>query len=473
MTDPEPKPSAKTPWVLIVGGVAALSATGVVWHLADRYWQPPEEQRWANGDISLVAGSNFQTMEGYRLTDAAGASIGDEQQGWEDPNVAVYSAPASIPPPAPVIPQQPPSPAPAQAIEASAKDAGSVAAAWRQLSTTLSGNERGIEHPDPYRADRVLVANVTKGLNAMPGDRLLWTRVIVQPINFTFAGYTVASTETKTIKVAGIENGNNSKLSLGFGLGALLPGIGKDANAPSIESSNKATADISEQYQSLGVDIRPQFLRIIRESATGGDVVGNTMIGLSMLTNPNSISTTGSNPASRATIDDRDRTAFVVDATHLTDGVQYLGDDKANITLHSQEVLPHCPLIADVWMMYEVKKLVTGGYHHLEGLQNVKLIQDGEIKQKVEIVPADDIAPAVWSIRRQKENGAGHALDLRANMPGDASRRVVSTDYTTMSELAHWLKANSPEKSLSGITFDYSQGDSLVPFKNVTNDCQN
>jgi hypothetical protein len=358
----------------------------------------------------------------------------------------------------------------AHAIDFIAKDAVKADAAWQQLSKTLSGPEGSVEHRDPYRADRVLVATVARGLAAMPGDRLLWTRVFVRPINFKFAGYTAAATEAKTVKIASIANSNTAKLSLGFALGAVVPGS-KDAEAPSAEASNKASTDINQQYESLGVDIRPQFLRIIRESATGGDVVGNTLVELSMLTDPTLILAMGHDPTLRAA--GRDTPALVVDEAQLTDGLQYLDPPKAKITVHPQDVLPHCPLIAEVWMMYEQKKVTAGGDHYLEGLQTVKLTQDGEVKQTVEIVPADDIAPAVWSIKRQTtEPDPGQAPDLRASVPGGTRRRVVSTDYLTMSELTHWLKSKGPGHALSSMGFDYAEGDTLVPFKNVSDDCR-
>ena len=408
----------------------------------------------------------------YRLTDATGLPIGDEQGGWRLPNVAVYSTPnsaASIPP---ATLESLSDAGQAHAIDFIAKDAEKADATWLKLSKALTGPEDGVERKDPYRADRVLIATVAEGLDAMPGDRLLWTRVFVQPINFTFAGYTVASTETRSIKVAAIEHSTNSQLSLGYGLDTILPAINKDAKAPSVESSNKASADINEQYESLGVDIRPQFLRIMRESATGGDVVGNTRIELSMLTDPHSILKREVSDRAPAAVDDDNMLALVVDKAHLTDRAQYLDGDKATITVHPQDLLPHCPLIAEVWMIYEIRQVQTGRNHYLEGLQKVDLIRNGEIKQKVEIVPADDIAPAVWLIQRQGKNyHPGQPVDLRANLPKGQSRKVVSTDYLTVSELAHWLKANGPGKSLNGMTFDYVEGDALVPFKNVQNDC--
>jgi hypothetical protein len=42
---------------------------------------------------------------------------------------------------------------------------------------------------------------------------MLWSRVLIQPINFLFAGYTVAATENQTVRVTSIETTRTKKLS--------------------------------------------------------------------------------------------------------------------------------------------------------------------------------------------------------------------------------------------------------------------
>jgi hypothetical protein len=137
--------------------------------------------------------------------------------------------------------------------------------------------------------DRVLIATVTKGVDANPGDRFLWTRVFVQPINFQFVGYTLTPTDNQTPRVVSIESTKNQKLGFDVGLDGGIPGLPKPNASQSIERVDKATADVNSQYERLGVDLRSDFLRIIRESAQGGDVAGNTAIELSILTDPTTI----------------------------------------------------------------------------------------------------------------------------------------------------------------------------------------
>ncbi len=55
------------------------------------------------------------------------------------------------------------------------------------------------------------------------------------------------------------------------------------------ERSIKTTADVNAQYEKLGVDITPGFLRIIRESETGGDAIGNSTVALTAVTDAQTI----------------------------------------------------------------------------------------------------------------------------------------------------------------------------------------
>ena len=72
-----------------------------------------------------------------------------------------------------------------------------------ERSERFCGAGRGRE--GPFRFDRVLVATVAKGAKWDLGDRMIWTRVFVQPINFSFAGYSVAATDNETVKLTSVE----------------------------------------------------------------------------------------------------------------------------------------------------------------------------------------------------------------------------------------------------------------------------
>jgi hypothetical protein len=319
---------------------------------------------------------------------------------------------------------------------------------------------------------------------------------LVEPINFKFAGYTIATTENKSIKLASIENSTSAKLSIKDGADTDMPGLGKPEVGQEVEKTQKASSDVNEQYENLGVDIQPSFLRIIRESARGGDVAGNTTIQLSMLTDPSIIWCEHANeercPSKvlpTANYDD-ENLELVVSSAHLADG-----EPDPRIDVLPQSVLPHCSLKANVSMLYELRKIKNGGRNSLEGLQEVELRQDESSARTVDIVPADDVAPAVWSIKvtdaRAKQPVIDNEPDLFAQIDKGSARKLVFTDYLTASELAHWLKAQMAagtraEPRLNKMTFRVNglsaakphpergdtTGKTLTPFKHVRDDCE-
>lgn len=451
---------------------AALGAGGY-W----RYSGPPTtELRWSNA-TEVIAQSKKS------FTDLVGK---DTANRWSAPTVTVYSAPSIGPQQSPVTLKDLSDSGQAHAIDVVFKGPETARAAWQELMNTVSGSAGPADSVDPYRVNRVLIATVAKGLDTLPGDRLLWTRVFVQPINFEFAGYSVAATDSKSIKIASIENSTNTKLSISGGVDTGLPGAAKPDAGQTIERTQKASADVTEQYENLGVDIQRDFLRIIRESAPGGDVVGNAAIQLSMLTDPARIWCGKLNEAckprpiaraplpSKGDADPDDGLVLLVSSAHLADG-----EPDPRLSALPQSALPHCPLIANVWMLYELRSITSGRQNYVEGMQQVELSKQGYDAGKVDIVPADDIAPAVWSIKvtdptSDRSPVTDDKPDLTGQVEHARSRRLVFTDYLTASELAHWLKtriAAGQDLTIKPMKFSVDPKYTLTPFKHVANDC--
>ncbi len=207
--------------------------------------------------------------------------------GWVKPHVAVYSTPA------------PPHVSPslrdlgdagqAEAISFLEKDSGSKGGALATLRDALGQSNPKSGERDPFRFERVLIANVAKGIDWEPGDRMIWTRILVQPINFSFADYTVVATDNQTKRVTSIERMDLRKFSAD--LSATISGMEgpKASLGPSSERTTKTSSDITAQYEKLEIDILPNFMRIMRESETGGDAVGNTEVALTVVTDPDTI----------------------------------------------------------------------------------------------------------------------------------------------------------------------------------------
>jgi hypothetical protein len=185
-----------------------------------------------------------------------GRSSNNASPDWRRPHVAIYSVAAVKPPhPHPTL-RDLAERGQARAIDFLVRDSMSKPHVWPELLDALNdAGEPGLGEQDPFKFDRVLVATVAKGTNWDPGDRMMWTRVFVQPINFTFAGYTVAATDNATVKVTSVEATKTRKFSADLAL--TLPGAEEGPKAdvgPSSEHTIKTTSDIVALYEKLGID---------------------------------------------------------------------------------------------------------------------------------------------------------------------------------------------------------------------------
>jgi hypothetical protein len=384
---------------------------------------------------------------------------------WTHPNIAVYAAAQPHPPPSHPTLRDLGADAQAHAIDFLAQNSPSSPHSWDDLRQALVDDSVSARS-DPFHFDRVLVATVTQGTSWYPGDRMAWTRVFVQPINFKFAGYTVAATENETVKIASIEATSSRKLSASLGL--TVPGLkGPAANiSPSEEHAVTSTADITAQYERLGVDILPDFLRIIRESETGGDAIGNTTVSLSVVTDPLLIQNRYPGDTHPAQVGDD--LVLAITAMHLYDA----DDNASSLTVLPQAQMPHCQLLARVWMLYEQRQIVTGREFYDESRQTVRIVRDAVKPADVAIMSADDVAP-VWFIQivgNDQKNADGRVQVLGTRLAGGQYRALVFTDYDQASKLASWVRQRSG-RPLKDRSFNYPEGASLVPWKMTEDEC--
>jgi hypothetical protein len=469
----------------IIAGAGLVCGVGAWWS-----WSGSElvARRW-KARHAVIVGDQYRSDVRPHPIDPAGAGLPGERmsQDWTKPHVSVYSVAAVTPPhPHPTLGDLAER-GQARAIDFLAKDAFAKPHAWPELLEALNdGSEPGAGEKDPYRFDRVLVATVAKGVNWNPGDRMMWTRVFVEPINFTFAGYTVASTDNATVKVSSIEATTTRKFSADLGL--TLPGLEEGPKAsvgPSNERTIKTASDINVQYEKLGIDITPQFLRLIRESETGGDAVGNTKVSISVVTDPYAIQAKKRGEKHDHIIGD-DLVLLVTD-TQLED----MPDDRKKpfIQLLPQARLPHCPLRATVWMLYEQRQVDAGRAYFDEARQTISFVRDEDERKEVEIAGADDVSPAVWSLKicNGQCDPHGHNPTLQGQvLPSGHPRPLVFTDYAQAVKVAHWLRYQRPGVTLNHLKFSYALNDrrlgypdagnpqaSLVPYKNTDDECAN
>src|ERR1700712_753439 len=200
--------------LLIAAGVV-VTLTGAMW-LLDRSGRR-DVLRWSNGG-DLQETDDFVNVlhhpqdQGQWQTGLRRTAFGsDTQPDYALPRFSVYSVPNIHPAHSKPTLRDLGDRAQVRAIDAIENGAivkerasGAAARPWEDLRKTLSDEDEPGEK-DPYLFERVLVATVAKGVKWPPGDRMVWTRIFVQPINFKFAAYTVATTENESVKVSSQE----------------------------------------------------------------------------------------------------------------------------------------------------------------------------------------------------------------------------------------------------------------------------
>jgi hypothetical protein len=58
-----------------------------------------------------------------------------------------------------------------------------------------------------------------------------------------------------------------------------------------------------------------------------------------------------------------------------------------------------CPLMTNVWMLYEERRIDKGWEFYEESKQEVSFLRKADPPRPAEVVSADDVRPAVWSIQ--------------------------------------------------------------------------
>ncbi len=226
---------------------------------------------------------------------------------WEDPSVSVYSFPTPTLGPPETALRDLSDQGQAALINAYAARAATADDLRALLARPFKAPAAGPSGESASTAEgiykRTLVANVTEGWAASPGDRLVWTWIHVRPVNFVFDGYTVIATDNQVLNIEQITNattvGVNGTLgqtgsdtsttnTAGTPVSSVLSRVaGSSAGlAGSLSNTNTTTAAINQQYVKLGADIIPTELRIYRESERNQDVAGNTLISLTMRLDP-------------------------------------------------------------------------------------------------------------------------------------------------------------------------------------------
>lgn len=268
-------------------------------------------------------------------------------------------------------------------ITALAASSADPAALRKALATPIVAGDAG-GPDDRSKIARTIVISIGKGPASQPGDRLVRTIVTITPAAekggaapFEFAGYTVAATDNKVQSIAHLED--QTDLSLKGSLAPKIGGFGDNGVEASAGRTRKSTADIAQQYENLNVDISPGQLIVTRESERGLDVVGNTLIALTL----------------SAPQDANVPQAFAVAAQTLFDAGKPLPPGKAKLVLAPLRMFAHRDLQVDVRLRYVLRRITSGREYYTEGRQRVELVSGS--------LPVPEINPATGRPTRLRQ----------------------------------------------------------------------
>ncbi|HEX8124205.1 MAG TPA: hypothetical protein VF548_01330 [Allosphingosinicella sp.] len=317
-------------------------------------------------------------------------------------------------------------------IEALAGTGVDAAALRSWVASPLSTDKAGSGLLDRASLDRTLIISVSKGFEAQPGDRLMRTIVTITPHRpndaarppFEFAGYTIAATDNKVQDIAHLET--KSDASLTATVAPTISSTGANSLAGSLvgalSRSHTTSADIKQQYENLNVDITPQRLRITRESERGLDVVGNTIIALTLAT---------------PSYTDRP-SAFLASSGKFFAKGKAVAPKAAALSIRPYRHLAACPLEADVVMQYQLRRIVRGREYYTEGKQRVAIVTNAVSRPKQILVRGEEALGELYQVMVYA--GGSDGVALMASTVDGGQQRLLFSDYGEATALAAWMK---------------------------------
>ncbi|WP_034161409.1 hypothetical protein [Sphingomonas sp. ERG5] len=299
-----------------------------------------------------------------------------------------------------------------------AADAGALR---RALAAPIA-RPAGLGATERPSLDETVVIGVQKQRLAAIGDRVMRTVVTIVPTrgSFEFAGYTVIATDNQVQSIAHLET--TSEASLDASLAPPIKGFGDNSIAGKLSRSVTTSADISAQYEKLNVDIGPDKIVITRESERGLDVIGNTIIKLSLIPTP---------PAGMGSAGN----VFLVGDQDLFKDGAVLKPGDASLDIDTFAFPARCPLTADVSMDYRVRRVVRGAKYYTEGKQDAQVLDGQTPASTVELVRARDVTIPLWRIVIGDNQTA-----ITVRRADNTSRFLAFNNYEAAQAFALWLR---------------------------------
>lgn len=314
-------------------------------------------------------------------------------------------------------------------IEAIARAPGDAAALRKLLAAPLEGDGSG-GAVDRTRLARTIVLSVRKAPTSMPGDRLMRTIITLKPHAprpersvFEFSGYSIAATDTRVQDIARLETSSGASLSVGAE--PSLGPLGAGSIGAEVSRSETTSADIVQQYENLGIDITPGQLVVTRESERGLDVVGNTLIALTLAPTFES---------------ERAISGFLAKDAKLYDKGAPLAAAAASMDIASLGFLTQCDLKVDVDMSYQLRRITKGREFYTEGKQSVEIVS-GDVPQTTQtLVRSGDVQPPLYVVRNQDGDG------LLAAKNGSGFQLLYFESFGDAKRFASWLDTSGSDR---------------------------
>jgi hypothetical protein len=336
----------------------------------------------------------------------------------DPPTVRVTSAPGDTP--AVLTAKGLPDHAGAAYIAALAKLDNKAKTLRGDMAKPIKAPPSGVQ--DGTTVDRVVLTTVERP-RIHPGDRFLMTRIVITPLDkrVSFTNYQFAATDRSTINVGTLTKTDTVGATAGIGGGPTSAA----AIAPSLSLTDSRTVGANRnvnQESIFAVSAEPDHLEIFRTGAEDRDLIGNTLIKLSV-----KLGELNEAP-----------NYWVPDLTFTDD------DTSAPLAAGKASVDNLTPLALysakDIWvcvkMDYEDRQ-VPDPQSLDEGRQAVTIATGtiGSLPQK--LIPYQDLQQLLWQVRDVHKSNIAFSDGLTVH-------DLSFDDYTESESFLGWLKLKHP-----------------------------
>lgn len=297
----------------------------------------------------------------------------------------------------------------------------STAAEYRAvLAEPIKG--AGRVNIDRSALPRVIALDVSPG-GYSAGDRLVWTRVTVVPIEFRFSDFAMAKTDYQTIDLETITSTSKETASL-----TISPKIGSPVEAAeavlSAERSDQTVYANRERIRDLSVGFAPDKIVVTRDGGPGIDLAGITLLKVS------------ARPVSR---NDTDMITMVTGYKIVGDSGADLEPAAATIALSLDRLWRPRPLFVCARLDYVRREVLAGAEFYDEGHHRVQETQ-GRTINVYQLAPEADVELPNFVII-DVETGSAVEIDTPTG-----SRVFAFADLAEATAFSRWLSRTGATK---------------------------